>query len=70
MYDGKFLKKIKIGIKLEEVNLEFDEIFVFDVLQSELVNVYVVISVICLLKIEKFEYKLLGRIYIGLLFGG
>lgn len=32
MYDGKFLKKIKIGIKLEEVNLEFDEIFVFDVL--------------------------------------
>lgn len=70
MYDGKFLKKIKIGIKLEEVNLEFDEIFVFDVLQSELVNVYVVISVICLLNIEKFEYKLLGRIYIGLLFGG
>lgn len=70
MYDGKFLKKIKIGIKLEEVNLEFDEIFVFDVLQSELVNVYVVISVICLLNIENFEYKLLGRIYIGLLFGG
>lgn len=70
MHDGKPLKKTKTGTKSEEANPEFDETFAFDVPQSELANVYVAISAICSSNTEKSEHKLLGRIYIGLPFGG
>ena len=69
MHDGKPLKKTKTGTKSEDANPEFDETFAFDVPQPELENVYIAISAICSSS-EDSEHKLLGRLYIGLPFGG
>ncbi|XP_061196946.1 synaptotagmin-C-like [Saccostrea echinata] len=69
MHDGKPLKKTRTGTKTEESNPEFDETFPFDVPTHELEKVYVAISAISL-NTENSEQKLLGRIYIGLPFGG
>lgn len=69
MHDGKPLKKTKTGTKTNEANPEFNESFAFDVPHHELENVYVAISAVCS-KTEDSEQKLLGRIYVGLPFGG
>ena len=69
MHDGKPLKKTKTGTKSEDANPEFDETFAFDVPQPELENVYIAISAICSSS-EDSDHKLLGRLYIGLPFGG